>query len=280
MSTLTKVCVVVLFVACLFASVVMIQHVYTSGNYKKAFEQEVVERKLAEAQQDKLELALQVANSHIDALVKEKQTDSGHHAGKIASMQNEISRLNLRWAAAEADVKQQQATLVALEKDLETQIALNKAMKNELDVKRGRVIQLSDQLRGVTDVMKEKDAEVEQLESTVGVLREREAQAVEEAKRLRKQLAAGGGGGQPDQPVRPKGPKIDGSITAVKGNIAALNVGAASGVEKGTEFIIYRGSDFVARLRIADVYPSSCAGIVLDAQRDVLKGDKATTSLE
>lgn len=59
-----------------------------------------------------------------------------------------------------------------------------------------------------------------------------------------------------------------------------MNVGAASGVEKGTEFIIFRGANFVARLRVAEVNPSSCAGIILDAQRDVLKGDKATTSLE
>lgn len=200
MSTLTKVCVVVLFVACLFASVVMIQHVFTSGNYKKAFEQEVDKRKLAEAQQDKLGLAFQVANSRIDALVKEKQTDAINYAGKMASKDAEISRLSLRLAAAEADVKQLQATLVALEKDVETQIALNSAMKKELDDKRGQVIQFSEQLRGATDVIKEKEAEVEQLESTVAVLREREAQAVDEAKRLRKQLAAAGGGGSRTSP--------------------------------------------------------------------------------
>jgi hypothetical protein len=77
-----------------------------------------------------------------------------------------------------------------------------------------------------------------------------------------------------------KPPKIDGTITAVRSDLASLNVGSADGVKKGMEFKIYRGDKFVAHLRVAEVFASSCAGVVTDMQRDVLRGDKATTLLE
>ena len=51
-------------------------------------------------------------------------------------------------------------------------------------------------------------------------------------------------------------------------------------VKKGMEFIIYRGTDFVAHLQIEFVDTATCSGIIVDAQRDVQVGDKATTSLE
>jgi hypothetical protein len=80
--------------------------------------------------------------------------------------------------------------------------------------------------------------------------------------------------------VAAAGPKVEGSITAVKGNLASLNIGEASGVKKGMRFIIYRGPDFVANLDIAHVDAASSAGVVVDAQREVKQGDKATTKIE
>ena len=73
---------------------------------------------------------------------------------------------------------------------------------------------------------------------------------------------------------------VNHSLSAVKVNLASLNVGSASGVKKDMVFIIYRGAEFVAHLRIADVGTTTCAGEVYEAVKDVRVGDKATNKLE
>jgi hypothetical protein len=77
-----------------------------------------------------------------------------------------------------------------------------------------------------------------------------------------------------------KGPEIIGSITAVRGDLASLSVGSASGVKKGMEFTIYRGGDFVAFLRIANVDVADSTGIIADRTREPKVGDKASNNLE
>ena len=130
-------------------------------------------------------------------------------------------------------------------------------------------------------LLKERDGTLENLTRSVLVLREQAAQAAAEAKDLRARLkVVSPAGTAPTPPVATAGPKIEGSVTAVKVNIASLNVGLADGVKTNMEFIIYRGGDFVAHLKVADVYPSTCAGIITRAQRDVRKGDKASTSMD
>ncbi|HUU21104.1 MAG TPA: hypothetical protein VM389_01085, partial [Phycisphaerae bacterium] len=75
-------------------------------------------------------------------------------------------------------------------------------------------------------------------------------------------------------------PRIDGEVLAVEGELASLNVGRASGVKKGMEFKIYRNAAFIAHLKVAEVYASTCAGLIENRVGEVKKGDKASTRLD
>lgn len=282
MSTLTKIFVVLLLLEALFASVVMIQHVATSRDWKAFAEDQARDRVSAEAQTanailalNRLERQLEAERSKVQALDKQltlqrdtSRADKDRLSRALTASQNSVTDLN--------------ASVAALQKSLDTEVkVMRNQMKVELDRLHAQSIKDGDQIRGLQALLKDRDGTIENLTRSVRVLREQAAQAAAEVKDLRVRLkVVSPAGTAPTAPVVTAGPKIEGSVTAVKVNIASLNVGLADGVKQDMEFIIYRGGDFVAHLKVADVYPSTCAGIITRAQRDVRKGDKASTSMD
>jgi len=81
-------------------------------------------------------------------------------------------------------------------------------------------------------------------------------------------------------PAAPAGRDISGRVTAVDAGhqVAQLNVGTADGVVEGMRFILYRGTDFVGELTVAEVDPHSCAGLLSKLQTTPQPRDQATTS--
>ena len=281
MSTLTKIFVVVQLLLVLFASVVMIQHVARTEDWKALAEDQSRQRVSAEAQAANSALALQRVEKQYEA-EKFKTLDLvKQHASDVDTKREEINRLSRLLTASQNTVTDLTAKLARL-KSLETQVKVMRTqMTDDLKELYAQSIKDGDQIRSLQGLLKDKDATIENLTRSVRVLQVQAAQAAAEAKDLRERLKGIIGVGPPTvASVVTAGPKIEGTVTAVRGNIASLNVGAADGVKKNMEFIIYRGGDFVARLKVADVYPSTCAGIIASARRrDVRKGDKASTSL-
>jgi len=74
--------------------------------------------------------------------------------------------------------------------------------------------------------------------------------------------------------VREFGRQRQGSITATKGDLASINLGAAQGVERGSKFAITRDGKLIGHLFIEVVEPRSAAGIVLDAAGPLHPGDR------
>ena len=281
MSTLTKIFVVVQLLLVLFASVVMIQHVARTEDWKALAEDQTRQRVSAEAQAANSALALQRVEKQYEAEKLKTLDLIKQHTSEIDTKRGEINRLSRALTASQNTTKVNNATLSALQKSVDKEIELREEMRVELARLHKQSIRDGDQIRGLQGLLKDKDATIENLTRSVSVLQVQAAQAAAEAKDLRERLKGIIGVGTPTvASVVTTGPKIEGTVTAVKANIASLNVGAADGVKKNMEFIIYRGADFVARLKVADVYPSTCAGIITSARRrDVRKGDKASTSL-
>ncbi len=72
-------------------------------------------------------------------------------------------------------------------------------------------------------------------------------------------------------------PQVDPSqaaVTAVRGELAAINRGSADGVRAGSVFEIRRGEERIARLRIGEVGEHSAAGMICDRRADPLVGDR------
>ena len=280
MSTLTKICVVVLVVLVLFAAGPFIQQAVEGPSWKEACERQKQRTEIAEASARNNMLASQMYQRLYESARDKAVENASQLLGTIGSKDVEIARLTGQLADRAGEVRKLAAFCEAFEKDLKAQIALNKAILAQLDAKRDENGKLSAQLRRAQHTIKEEQTNREILARSVKVIQEQLVQKDAEIAELRDQLAAGGVRVGTARSVAATGTKIDATVTAVKGDLASLGVGSASGVKKDMEFIIYRGADFVAHLRIADVGVASSTGIVLDRKREPRAGDKATTNLE
>jgi len=81
--------------------------------------------------------------------------------------------------------------------------------------------------------------------------------------------------GKPEMPA----PSITGTVDSVRGDLVGINIGAAKGIKPGMKLIVYRGTNFVAHLRVQEVDVNQAAGVLTDKQLDPMPGDKVTTSL-
>ena len=281
MSTLTKVFVVILFVASLFCSIVVVQTVATQANWKALADTRKQQAEAARTSADSYHQEYQVAKTKLTAAHDRESNLQKQLAAKDAA----VLAAERALYKAQEQVKTLallQANFDALEAQLGRESDMNEAKTKELKAARSQIIAIQNEKREIERLRKEKTAAAELLEKQLEVVKERQVELAAENDRLRAELEAAGGKKPTTAtpPVVVIGPKIEGSVTSVKGDLAVLNVGEASGVQRGVKFTIYRGSDYVATLKVSDVYRSQCAGIIESAKRDVLKGDKATTKLE
>ena len=280
MSTLTKICVVVLVVLVLFAAGPFIQLAVTGPNWKQAYQEQKRQAEVAEASDRNAKMIGLVYKDLYEKSQSDAVAAASQLLGTIGSKDVEIARLTGQLADRAGKVERLITLKEAFEADLKAQIALNKDLLTQLETKRVENGTLRGHLREAQHTIKEEQTNREILERRAKVLQEQLVQRKEEIADLRDQLAAGGVKVGIARPVVAAGAKIDATITAVRGDLASLGVGSASGVKKDMEFIIYRGENFVAHLRIADVGVASSTGIILDRKREPKVGDKATTNLE
>ncbi|MFB3892729.1 MAG: hypothetical protein ACE15C_11975 [Phycisphaerae bacterium] len=86
----------------------------------------------------------------------------------------------------------------------------------------------------------------------------------------------------PDPTSRPS-PAVEpvtGKITAVKDDMAAIDVGASKGIKSGQRLYIYRGGKFVGFLIVEHVEANGAAGVISEKQVAPAAGDKVTNTLE
>ncbi len=279
MSTLTKICVVVLVLLVLFASGPFIQQAVTGPDWKQACQDQTRKTELAEASGKSEMLKAQVyqrlfENAQIKAVASEQRS-----IGTIEGKDVEIARLTGQLAKRSGEVTELMTFNKNFRLNLEEQIKTNKNLLTLLEAKRGENIVLNKQLLSAQHTISKQQTDLEISDRSVRSLQERIVQRNAEIDELRDQTPAGGAKVPTVEPVV-KGPKINGSITAVRGDLASLSVGSASGVKKGMEFTIYRGGDFVALLRIASVDVDNSTGIITDRTRELKISDKASNDLK
>ncbi len=282
MSTLTKILIVVMVVLSIFYSVLAIQHVSVSPNWKQAHSSERSRRLATEATARNDRMAkenligqmedLQKANSQ---LAKDAEDRASRDKVAIAQLQAENARLT-------NTLEGMNTKLAGLEGSVGEQVTMTKQLSSQLVERLAAIQELNDQLRKTTLQAQELSRNLETARQNVSVKQTLLTSAEEKVRELHQKLRQGGGtalaGGAP---VPIPSVRIEGRIEAVslEDNVAQLNVGAASGVEKGMKFILYRGSEYVGDLTVAQVEASNCAGTLSSLQAAPQQGDKAATDL-
>jgi hypothetical protein len=288
LSTLTKIAIVVLAVLVLLATPLFIQQAAVPQNWRENYNQ--LYQKLQTSEVNRQQLALAEEAWRQSYLGEKTKREELMQQSQSDAEQNRITLANLRQDLAVRDSQLQQLTANynGLKAELQKAVDFNAQQAKELKQVQTDLANAQDQLRQARDKIQEDATQIELLTQSQRVaaaqLTEKEAELAD-IKREVSRTGAAGGAGTPSvaagaaKPVPAAGPRIEGTITAVKGDTASLNIGAASGIKQGMEFIIYRGPDFVAHLQISLVNASTSAGVIVNAQRDVKQGDKATNKL-
>ncbi len=285
MNTLTKICIVLVFVLALLSCVVFYQEVSTASNWKAYARSQNQRAALAETEVRNQMLAVHNWQTLYND-VKKRVTNLERSSQKLLDdKQAQIRKLDVQNTELLNRLNGMDARLTNMAGSLKRAVDRNKMLSDHLQVARDDKIKTENELRHKLSKIKELEAEIETTlaarrvqDGRISELEQEVADLVHKISDMETRgVAAGGVKGAEDVPV---GDKIDATVMAVRDSLASLNVGSASRIKKGMVFILYRGAEFVGNIRIADVGTTNCAGVIFEAVKEVRIGDKATNKLD
>ncbi|MCY2931915.1 MAG: hypothetical protein NTV86_20950 [Planctomycetota bacterium] len=284
MSTLTKVCIVVLVVLNLVCVPVFITVATIVPNYRKAFLEEQ-ERKL-----------IAVTNSQAVAAGANSQKaqyekDAAAQAAQIAEIKTallkaetqvktdavELVRLQSLVASADDSTKREQTNVVNL-------TAINKDRGEQNDKLRTQISQKDGEIIDLRKLKEEAEARSAHDLAALKLIQEQLVAATNKNLELTQKLEDALAGRKvsnattTDIVAAEKGP-ILGTITAVNGNLASINVGKVKGIEKGMSLVIFRSDEFIGRLQIESVELDHAAGVIVDNTHPAKINDKVVSKI-
>jgi predicted RNase H-like nuclease (RuvC/YqgF family) len=269
---------VVLVVLVLLACPIFITQATVAPNWKQAYLQKDKEAKIFEATARTNNMAAQRAMLELDQL-KTKFNDVKSSSGRdVDRLQTDLAGERLKVVDLQREIKNISTQLTELQESYKAYVSRYTVQTSQLDEARKNIDKLNEENRRLTELYKTAQSQAERLENAQRSLREQLADRDETIRQLQASGATAKKSGS-EAPAAPTG-DITGTVTAVKGDLASINVGSAQGVQKGMKLVIYRGNKWVAHLRVEEVDVSQAAGIVMDKQLDPAQGDKVASNLK
>jgi len=289
LTTLTKIFIVVLAFFAIIISVLIVQFTATNTNYKKLaddwqsqFKQEQALRLASDNQQKINESYLnKVIDMQRDELAK-MQTAKNEQATELANVKTSL--------LAE---QQKNASLTGQNNQLTNMInaadAERKQLQSQIDIVRKDNAGLRADNFKLSETNQKLDLQRQLYEQEIRLLKE---QNFSLAEKLEKQRSRGpvSASGQESLPAganekasaatETESAPIIGQVTDVRVSLASISIGSAQGVKDGMEFIIYRNSQFLGKLRVNKVLPDQAAGELLQRQGNIQAGDKVTDKFQ
>jgi len=276
LSILTKICVVVLLVLILFACPVFITQATVAPNWRHAYNQKKSEALgyMMDAKAEKLahNKTIEQRDQAIDALERfkeEKKLDLSKVMSDLSTARSNVATLHNNLSVLAAKVG-------GLEREAANFNQRNDLLSAQLAEARESIDKLTKEVIRVTEALKQTQAEKARLAQQARVFQGRIRELEEENEQL---LRGGVARLETEEIPVVAAEEITGTIEAVRGGYASINIGSAKGVKPNMKLTIYRGSKLVGFLRIDQVELDEAAGIVIDPQLDVMQGDKVTNKL-
>lgn len=279
MSILTKICVVVLLVLILLACPVFITQATVAPNYRQAYERQKVETSLHRMEAKNAMLKLDRVLAQRDAAQGELARVEAAQQQELGALKSELTAWQTKSAELQNNLTRLTTEVAGLKGEAQTFNERNTLLAGQLENSRSEMDKRNREILRVTDLLKQAEAEKDRLDKIARVRYERIRELEEENEQLQVGGATAARTAQaPAAPVADG--KVTGSITAVRGDYASINVGSAKGIQTGMRLIIYRGAQLVGFLRVEEVDIAQSAGIIIERQLDPMQGDKVTTSLQ
>jgi chromosome segregation ATPase len=262
----------------LFSSVLFISLTVTTGNYKSLYEGEKTRSQVAEAGENNYKLAADSYRTLFNNQVSLRTAESAAHQAAMVDKDKQVSEAKLTVKQNSDLLNDLNIKVGSLNQNLIAAQKQNTIVSQTLDRERQDkdklAAQFLEQTARLNSMMNDNDIQAREITA----LKEGKAQVEQDYKEMMRQAESSGG--LPKTTAPQAAVKIDGSVTAVNGGVAQINLGSTSGVKKGMKFFVYRNDNFVAYLQIEEVDAGRAAGVITDAKRDVRQGDKVSTSLE
>lgn len=279
MNIITKICIVLVAILGVCVSVVVPRSVVTPENYRQLYLEEKAQRELAETAAEHADLAQAARDNQINSLATELSGVRSDLAIERQAHADDNQRNRTELAKRDETVKTRTVEVGNMTARL-GQVEQGRAIVTEqLNTALELIKRLQDELTGTGNNLAAAEAEIDRLKATVRLLKERLTQLKDLYDQLASRAPAEDERAEPT--ARAPASAINGTVTAVRNDMASVNIGSVKGIKKGMTLYIYRGDHFIAHLRIIDVDDAESTGQVFDARDGATPkaGDKATTSL-
>ena len=285
MNILTKICVVLLMLVSLVASVTFINYARERPSWKYYYTQEREARKVVYAKY--VDLMKEVRN--LQTVIYDERQE---RVTMLREKQNQIDTVD----AENRELRHKNLTLTnqlqAIDQELKNQAS---HIKSQDEQKRVLNVQLQEcykeeyRLRErnteLNVKLENQKARGDRLEKSLGVVKDQSyhqkitidelSLSLVEAKRLLEEQ------GLTNRDPEPKSEdQITGSVVAISGDTVSVNVGSAHGVKPRMTFIIHRGGEYVGELQVLRVEVSESAGILKLKNLNPMQGDRIINRLD
>ena len=278
MNILTKICVVVLLILVLVASVVFINMATVPLNY----------RELYEASETRADLASQ--NARTQTLLGNRQREAINALkAQIGTLETQLADVRQKSVPDPTDLRTKELVtqlqvaktkLTDLSGSVDAMGKRNQSLFDQLEVTRAKIGKKEEQIARLTADLSEMSGLLRRSERTVRAYQQQLRGRDERIAELEKQVRSPGAAAAEAAVTTTAKSHVVATVTAVRGERASINVGAAQGVVRGQKYYIYRNANFVGYLRVDEVDDGEAAGMVVDKQLDPVIGDKVTNDLK
>jgi len=288
LTTLTKVFIVVLAVFAIAFSMLVIAYTAQSTNYRQLADywktQAAQEQTLRQASDNWSKIAgenLQKQISQQQEQLSKLRAEMDKSNAQVASLNNELLAERQKTASLTGQVTQLTSMINAGD-------AERKELQNQLESLRKDNTGLRTDNFRLAESNQKLELQRQLYEQEIRLLKEQNFSLGEKLEGLRTQ-----GGGSTASAATPASPgqkaqaateseasPIVGQITDIRDSLAGISIGSAQGVREGMEFIVYRGAQYLGKLKISRVQPEQAAGELIQKQGNIRPGDKVTDKFQ
>ncbi len=264
MSTTAKIFVVLLALFSVFFAAVAVTYVSLSTDYKKEAQNWKSQATAARVEAASMAASAKATMQQLQGQISQLTTQIEHVQAKISETESELGKKN-------SELTAERSKREAAEADAKRVLEMQDLDKKRADRLEARNKEMLDQTIDLQKRNLDLNKRVKELTQQVTILDEQVRALKEQRYALEQQLSGASKAGRtaaapvPGQAIQAAAPAVSGTpirgkILEVKGSVASISVGSADGVAEGMSFIVYRGKDYLGKLKITTVEPNRAGG--------------------
>ncbi len=288
MTTLAKVFVVVLAVFSIAFSMLVIQYTAQTTNYRTLAEENRMWAMKEQAERQASDNKNKIVVSHLNEVISSLRKQLSEQKNAIDNLTTELGNIKNELLAE----RQKSASLASQASQLTSMNNAGSAERKQLQSQLEQVRKENAALRTdnikLAKINQKLELQRKLYEKEIRLLKEQNYSLGQRMEELRSRLQAGA---TTEQTVPRIGKKVVpltessaspviGEITSVRDSLASISIGSAQGVKQGMELIIYRGAQYLGKLKISKVLPEQAAGELVQVTGNIRPGDKVTDKFQ